>query len=177
MTQVVEIPNIQKKWTIQRFEDDAAYQAGQPTSVVDSKGNILSAVSEFEHNVLLNEGINNVVLPVLCGTASPTVYDNANANLGTGNDDGDVAEDATQTGLQGASTAFAIMDSGYPSVGSQTAAWQATFGETKANFNWEEFTVVTAGDDTGDNLNRKVSYQGAKAEGQIWVLTLEITFS
>ena len=176
MTQVVEIPDIKKKWTIHRYKDDVAYQAGQPTPVVDGKGNVLPAVSEFEQNVLLNEGINNVLLPALCGTSSPTVYDNANANLGVGSD-GTTSESASQTGLQGASTAFAAMDTGYPSVGSQTATWQATFGGTEANQDWKEFTVVNAVDDTGDNLNRKVSDQGTKASGQTWVLTLEITFS
>lgn len=177
MSQMIEIPNIQKKWTIQRFENDAAYQAGKPTSVVDGEGNVLSAISVFEHNVMLNEGINNVLLPILCGTATPAVYDSANANLGVGNDDGDVAEDPTQTGLQGSSTAFAVMDSGYPSVGYQTATWKGTFGGTDANHDWKEFTVVNAGDDSGDNLNRRVSDQGTKVSGQTWVLTLEITFS
>lgn len=176
MATVIEIPDIKKKWTIQRFKNDAAYQARQPTSVVDGKGNILSAISEFEQNVLLNEGINNVLLPVLCGTASPTVYDNANARLGVGTD-GTTAESASQSGLQGGTTSFATMDTGYPSVGSQTATWKATFDGTTANQDWKEFTTVNAADDTGDNLNRKVSDQGTKADGQVWVLTLEITFS
>lgn len=176
MTKVIETPNIKKKWTIQRFKDDTAYQAGQPTQVMDGKGNLLPAVSEFNHNVLLNEGINNVLGPALCGTASPTVYDNANARLGVGID-GTTAEDATQTGLQGGTTSFAAMDTGYPTFSSQTATWQATFGGTEGNHDWQEFTVVNAADDTGDNLNRKTSDQGTKASGQTWVLTLEITFS
>ncbi len=164
-----------KKWTIRRYKDDAAYQAGIPTPVQDPQGNVLPAESTFENNVLLNEGINNVLGPVLTGTGSPTVYDEANANLGVG--DSSTAASASQTGLQGTNTTFSAMKAGFPTFSSQVATWEAEFGGTEANHSWQEFTVVNAVDDTGDNLNRKVSDQGTKASGQTWTLTLEITFS
>ena len=158
--------NMKKEWTIRRYANDQAFKEDQPYSE-----------SKFYGNVLLNEGINNVLLPLLCGTASPTSYNNANARIGVGNDDGDVAASADQTGLQGATTTFAPMESGYPTVASQKATWRAVFDGTSANHAWQEFTVVNAADDTGDNLNRKVSDQGTKASGQTWTIDLEITFS
>lgn len=158
---------MKKKWTICKYRSDEAYLNGEEPF----------EISEFEGNVLLNEGINNVLLPLLCGTASPTAYNNANARIGVGNDSGDVAAAATQTGLQGDTTSFAAMESGYPTVGSQKATWRAVFDGTSANHPWQEFTVVNGADDTGDNLNRKVSDQGTKASGQTWTIDLEITFS
>jgi hypothetical protein len=136
---------------------------------------LLPPESVFEGNVLLNEGINNVLWPLVLNTASPSPYDNANARIGVG--DGTTAATASQTGLQGTNKTFKGMDTGYPSSGSQKATWQSTFTGTEANHGWQEFTVVNAVDDTGDNLNRRVSDQGSKAEGQEWILVLEITLS
>lgn len=151
-----------KKWTVTKYANDEAYKHDQPY-----------AISEFEGNVLLNEGI--AVLQALLIGGAGTAYSNANASLGVGNSA--TAAAASQTGLQGGSTAFATMDTGYPSISGQVTTWQAVFGGTEANFAWEEFTVVNATSDTGDNLNRKVSSQGTKASGQTWTLKLEITWS
>lgn len=178
MNTVKETVNTERKWTIRRFNNaEEAAKGIVPDTIIDGKGRVLPGLSEIDGNVLLNEGINNVLLALLCGTAAATAFDNANANLGVGNDDTVVAEDPTQTGLQGATTTFAGMTAGYPSVASQVATWQAEFGGAVGNHDWKEFTVVNAAADTGDNLNRKVSDQGTKASGQTWLLTLEITFS
>ena len=166
-----------RRWTIRRYNSAEEAQRGDvPETIMDANGRVLPGESVFEGNVLLNEGINNVLGPVITGTASPTVWDNANARLGVGTD-GTTSESASHTGLQGGTTTFVAMSSGYPTFSSQVATWQAEFGGSTGNHDWKEFTVVNASDDTGDNLNRKVSDQGTKASGQTWTLTLEITFS
>jgi hypothetical protein len=162
-----EVGTIKKTWTIRKYASDQDYLEGKEPF----------EVSSFEGNVLLNEGINNVLLALLCGTDSPNPYSNTYAYIGVGDDDGDVAADADQTGLQGSNTSYASMESGYPSVSSQKATWRAVFDGSTGNHAWQEFTVVNASDDTGDNLNRKVSDQGTKASGQTWTLDIEIVFS
>jgi len=155
---------IKKLWTIRKYADDQAYQADQPYEV-----------SEFEGNLLLNEGI-AVLLDLLIGAGTPTAYSNANARLGVG--DSSAAEAATQTALQAATNkTWKAMEATYPSRASQTVTFRSVFGSTDANYAWNEFTVVNAADDTGDNLNRKVSAQGTKASGQTWTLDLSLTIS
>jgi hypothetical protein len=128
----------------------------------------------FEDNIALNEGLGELI-DIICGLSAPTKWDNSNARLGVGNSS--AAESATQTGLQGTSKAFKAMDSGYPQRSNQTAEWRATFGDGEGEFAWEEFTIVNAADDTGKNLDRKVTSKGTKAAGESWTLSLKITFS
>lgn len=151
-------------WRIRKFRDASAHQRGEAYQI-----------STFEGNLLLNEGINEL-WTLTCGTGG-TAYDNTNARLGVG--DSSTAAAATQTGLQAATNkTFKGMDTGYPTCGSgQKAVFRATFATDEANYAWEEFTVVNAADDTGENLNRKVSSQGTKPSGQIWELELTITLS
>lgn len=160
---IEETLQIKKLWTIRKYADDAAYQADQPFEV-----------SEFEGNMLLNEGIAEL-LDLLCGLGTPTAFSNANAYLGVG--ESSAAEAATQTGLQGSTKTYKAMEAGYPSRASQTVTFRSVFGSTDANIAWNEFTVVNASSDTGDNLNRKVSAQGTKASGQTWTLDLSLTIS
>lgn len=159
---ITDMIQAKKIWTIHKYADDAAFERDKWYDKVS-----------FEGNLLLNEGI-AILSALLIGNAG-TAYSNANANLGVGNSA--TAESASQTGLQGASTAFAGMEAGYPSISGQTITWRAVFGGTEANFDWNEFTVVNAASDAGDNLNRKVSAQGTKASGQTWTLDLTITWS
>ena len=120
----------------------------------------------------LNEGINE--LWTLACSASGTKYDSTNARVGVGN--GTTPADASQGGLQGASTAFAAMDGGYPTYGtSQQAVFQGTFGDAAANFAWEEFTVDN-GATANKNLLRKVQNKGTK-NGGTWVLRITATIS
>lgn len=130
---------------------------------------------EFEGNVLLNEGINAVLTPIICGGGG-TAYDNANARIGVG--DSSNAEDPVQTGLEAAVNKFwQGMMGGFPTYGtSQQAVWKAEFASGDAQFAWEEYTVVNAADDTGDNLCRKIQSLGTKG-AEIWRLTLTITWS
>lgn len=137
----------------------------------DAAGRLFE-VSEFDGNILLNEGITRL-LNLLIG-AGGTPYSNANARIGVG--DGTAAEDATQTGLQGTNQLYKGMDAGYPQVSGTTVTFRATFGGAEANFAWQEFSVDN-GAAAAENLNRKVSNQGTKVSGQTWVVTLQITLS
>ena len=131
-------------------------------------------VREMEGNLLLNEGI-NALWSILC-EATPTEarYTAANARIGVG--DGTAAAAASQTGLQGTSTAFKAMESGYPTFGSaQKATFKASFGDTEANFAWQEWTIDN-GATPNKNLNRKVESLGTKTTGT-WTLEVSVTLS
>ena len=125
-------------------------------------------------NVLLNEGIDEL-WTIICSSGG-TKFDNASAYLGVGNSA--TGEQATDTGLIGASKLYKVMDGSYPTYGtSQLAVWRSTFASGDANFAWEEFTVANGGSDGDKNLNRKTSSEGTKQSGQVWELTLTITLS
>lgn len=169
-----ETINMSKKWTIRRYlSDDDQINGNLPETIIDGAGNVLPGKSEFNGNVLLNEGI-AALLNLLTGAAE-TAYSNANAYLGVG--ESTTAASASQTGLQGATTTFKAMESGYPSISGQTVTFRSVFGADDANNAWQEFTVANSNSDAGVNLNRKVDDQGTKASGQSWTLDLEITFS
>ncbi|GAH87578.1 unnamed protein product, partial [marine sediment metagenome] len=77
---------------------------------------------------MLNEGINEM-WNLICGAAA-TAYNNTNARIGVGNGSTPAAE-ATQTGLQGASTEFKAMEGGNPTSGTnQKAVFKSSFGAT-----------------------------------------------
>jgi len=134
----------------------------------------LYAKEVFRGNCLLNEGINEL-WTILC-SAGGTKFDSGNAYLGVG--DSNTAADPTQTGLQATTNKlYKAMDSGYPTYGSaQKATWRSTFGDSEANFAWNEFTVANGGSDSAKNLNRKVESKGTKSSGT-WILTLDISLS
>ena len=165
-----------KIWRVARYKNAADKAAGVVYSLEEAM-RLFSApqFSTFEKNVLLNEGINEILTPAICGSTI-TALDNANAHLGVG--ESDAAESATHTGLQGTSKTYMPMASGYPTFGTgQEAEWQAEFGADDANYDWREFTVANGDSDAADNFNRKVSNEGTKVSGQTWTLTLTISFS
>jgi hypothetical protein len=149
-------------WTIHKYADDEAYAADKPFEV-----------SEIEGNLLLNEGIAELLL-LLTGGAG-TAYSNANAYLGVG--ESSTAEGASDTDLIGASKTYKAMEATYPQISAQTVTFRSVFASGDANNAWEEFTVSNTSSGTGDNLNRKTSSQGTKVVGQTWTLDLAITFS
>lgn len=130
-------------------------------------------VSEFEENILVNLGIQN--LWKLGTGLGGTAWANANANLGVGNSS--VAESAGNTALQGASQAYELMLATFPSLTNQTIAFKSSFGPAEANFAWNEFDVVTASGTVGIPLNRKVSAQGTKTSGQNWTLEVDVALA
>jgi hypothetical protein len=168
------------KWRIDRFKDpmgeiSKALQLGMSMEEAIRKyGQQYLYSSEFESNVALNEGLQKLI-ELACGISTPTKWDSAKARLGVGN--GVTAEDPAQTGLVGGSKTYKAMDGTYPQRSGQTAEWRSTFASGDANYAWEEYTVVNAADDAGDNLNRKISSKGTKSSGESWTLSLKITFS
>ena len=169
------------KWRIHKFSDAddkiaSALHAGLATTEALRlyKDEFLAA-EEWDTNISLNEGLQELI-DIICGIGTPTAWSNASARIGVG--DSNVAEAATQTGLQATTNkTFRAMDATYPQRSGQSAEWRATFGSGDANFAWEEYTVVNSADDTGKNLNRKTSSKGTKASGETWTLSLSITFA
>jgi hypothetical protein len=136
------------------------HQLFQPYEVIDGEGNLL-----------LNSGIDEI-WDLLAGDSS-NHFDNTNAQIGVG--DSTTAADATQTDLQASTNkAYKGMDSGYPTSSSQQATFKASFGDSEANFTWNEWVVKQA--TSGTCLNRKVESLGTKASGT-WTLEVSITLS
>ena len=172
------------KWIVHKWKDygpegnqrlyELLHVKGLSIKEILGLGYELEAVEVIHGNVLLNEGI-QLLEDIILGldTTSPK-WDSSNAHLGVG--DGTTAEDASQTGLQGSNKQYKGMDAGYPTRSNQTMTWRSTFGDTEANFSWNEFTVANGSDDSATNLNRKVESKGTKSGGN-WTLTLQITIS
>lgn len=148
------------RWNITKYASDSDFALGRPYASVDIDGNLL-----------LNEGITELLTLGIGGTA--TAYSNANARLGTGTST--TGAQASDTGLL-ANAVFAAMDATYPQVANQTVTFRSTFDGNTANQSWQEFSVDN-GNSGNKNLNRKVSNQGIKESGQTWVLTLTITLA
>jgi len=165
------VHSVVKKWNP---EDYAGIDLKNPTEEDLVKAGIKPyEEQEVDGNLLLNAGI-TLMLNLLTG-AGGTPYNNANARVGVGTSN--VAAAATQTGLQGTNF-FKQLDAGFPSVAAQTVTFRSSFGDTEANFSWQEWALdngqVSPG--TAIRLNRKVVNLGTKASG-IWSLTVTITVS
>jgi hypothetical protein len=153
----------QPKWTIAKYADRQAYESGRPYEVL-----------EFDGNLLLNEGITELLNLLIGGAA--TAFNNANSRIGVG--DSSTAAVATQTGLQATTNKlYKAMDTGYPQVSNQTVTFRSTFNGSEANWVWNEITAANGVDDTAKNLNRKVQAMGTKASPAIWTVSLQITIS
>jgi len=161
LDQIKDHANHKSRWIIRKYADDAAFAAGE---CFEKK--------EIENNVLLNEGIAEM-WDIICGLGSPTVYSNANAQLGVGTST--TAESASQTDLL-AGGVWKAMETSYPSRSGETVTFRSVFGSADANQAWQEFSVRN-GASADKNMNRKVSDQGTKASGQTWTLDLEITLA
>lgn len=171
METIIEKAIAKTKWTIRRFRSEDFDKYGFNAKLHHPD---LPPVSEIDGNLLLDEGI-TALINLLIGAAE-TAFSNANAYIGVG--DSNTAESASQTGLQAATNKlWKGMETSYPTNASQKVTFRAVFGSSEANYDWNEFTVTNGSDDTGDNLNRKVSAQGTKASGQTWTVDVEITFS
>ena len=160
---IAEKFNYKTLWRITKYANDDAYARGEAFET-----------SEFEGNLLLNAGI-QLLEDLLIG-AGGTAYNNSNSRLGVG--DSATAADPTQTALQAASNKFwRPMEATFPSRATNTLTWRSVFASGEANYAWNEFTIVNTADDTGANLNRKVSTQGTKTAGQTWTLDVTLTIS
>jgi hypothetical protein len=124
-----------------------------------------------EGNLLLNSGIDEM-WDLMVGD-SANHYNNASAQIGVG--DSNTAANATQTDLQASTNkTYKGMDSGYPTSTSQQATFKASFGDSEANYAWNEWVVKQS--TSGKCLNRKVESLGTKASGT-WTLEVNITLS
>jgi len=152
------------RWRIDKRESDLAWLEGAaPYETVC-----------FDGNLLLNEGIAEM-WDLVIGAAA-TAFNNANSRIGVG--DNNTAAAASDTGLIATvNEAYVGMEASYPQRTNQTVDWRSVFDGSTGNFAWNEFTVANAASDAGDNLNRLVSAQGTKANGQSWTLTLSTTLS
>lgn len=124
-------------------------------------------------NLWLNEGIDEALL-LIFGLGTPTVYSNANARLGVGNDG--TAPVATQSGLLGASTLFKAMDAGFPdeTISAQSVRVESTFGDAEAQFQWLEQSLDN-GSTPDKNLQRSNTNLGDKgAVTETWILRGDI---
>lgn len=125
-----------------------------------------------EGNLLLNGGI-QLMENLLIG-AGGTTASNTTAQIGVGN--GITAAAATQTALQGASTLYKGMLTGYPARTNQTLDFRSEFISGEAEFAWEEWAIRN--DATAAVLlNRKVEALGTKAAGSVWTITGSITIT
>jgi hypothetical protein len=131
-------------------------------------------VIEGEGNCLLNGGINEM-WDLITGEVSGSghIFDNAAAQIGVG--DSSTAANPSQTDLQAASNkTYKGMESGYPTSTSQKATFKSSFGDSEANYTWNEWVVKQA--TSGKCLNRKVESLGTKSSGT-WTLEVSITLS
>lgn len=150
----LELARWTPKWTIFKY---------------DEKGTLYE-ISVITGNKLLNVGINEI-WDLLTGVSS-NHFDNTNTLIGVGNSS--TTADASQTDLLGTSKTYKGMDAGYPTSGtSQKFVCRSTFGADDANHDWQEFVIKNNA--SGKVLNRLVSNQGTKAQGQTWVIIFEVS--
>jgi hypothetical protein len=142
-----------------RGSEKAFYDRFQPYEVIEGEG-----------NCLLNVGIDEM-WDLICGD-SANHFNNANAQIGVG--DSSTAADPSQTDLQAANKTYKGMESGYPTSTDQKATFKASFGDSEANYAWNEWVVKQSA--SGKCLNRKVDALGTKSSGT-WTLEVSITLS
>lgn len=122
-------------------------------------------------NAYVNAG-GALLLDLLIG-AGGTVYSNANARIGVGDDATAVA--AAQTDLQAAVNKLRkAMDATFPSRAAQVMTWKSTFASADANWVWAECALFNAAA-AGTMLSRIAQAMGTKAAGTSWTLEYRIT--
>jgi hypothetical protein len=133
-------------------------------------------------NLLMNGGVSGLWNRLISTSPTVGVFDAANAAIGAGN--GTTAASATQTNLVGASRLRKGMNANHPAhtdgtaTANRTITFQATFGTSEGNFDWQEvgvFNNVTDG--SGRMLNRVVQAIGVKTSSVSRVVTVDITIT
>lgn len=134
---------------------------------------------------LTNNGT-NVIASALIGDGAYSLYDNANAALGVGDDN--TAFAASQTQLQAeANTTNASrkgMNTSFPSRNPDSDGsdnllrLQVTYGTSEANFNWLEWGVFNNTSSGGGQMLCRVQEDlGTKTNASKWVLEVDLTIS
>ncbi|MGD9115619.1 MAG: hypothetical protein PVJ61_00335 [Dehalococcoidia bacterium] len=160
------------RYRLSKYRQDIAAYRGREAEFYESFKPY--QVIEGEGNCLLNTGINEM-WDLITGQVSGSghIFDNAAATIGVG--DSDTAADPSQTDLQAAGNkTYNGMESGYPTSTSQKATFKASFGDSEANYAWNEWVVKQA--TSAICLNRKVESLGTKSSGT-WTLEVSITLS
>lgn len=140
------------QWRVEKWLDSARHLAGFAPDEVVCEG----------QNIILDVGAEEM-LKLITGTGG-TQYSNANAYIYVG--DNSTAEQANQSGvLATTNRASARMDAGYPSVDGRQMVFRASFGESVANFNWNEVAVSNGNGVGAIAMNRKVANLGTKTTG------------
>lgn len=121
-------------------------------------------------NIILDVGAEEI-LKLISGTGG-TVYSFANAYMYVGTNA--TAENAQQTGIiaTGANRAFAGMDAGYPTVTGRQVTYRGTFGDSSANFHWQEMAIYNGTGASAVAMNRKVQDLGTKTTGSYTLQTI-----
>jgi hypothetical protein len=128
-------------------------------------------VVEGEGNCLLNSGIDEM-WDLIAGD-SANHFNNAGAQVGVG--DSNTAATPSQTDLQASTNkTYKGMESGYPTSTAQKATFKASFGDSEANYAWNEWVIKQS--TSAKCLNRKVESLGTKAGGT-WTLEVNVTLS
>jgi len=128
-------------------------------------------VIEGEGNCLLNSGIDEMWDLIVGDSANH--FNNAGAQVGVG--DSNTAASPSQTDLQASTNkTYKGMDTGYPTSTAQKATFKASFGDSEANFAWNEWVIKQS--TSARCLNRKVESLGTKSGGT-WTLEVNITLS
>ena len=128
-------------------------------------------VIDGEGNLLLNSGIDEMWDLIVGDSANH--FNNASAQIGVG--DSTTPAAATQTDLQASTNkTYKAMESGYPTSTTQKVTFKSSFGDSEANYAWNEWVVRQSA--SGKCLNRKVESLGTKASGT-WTLEVNITLS
>ena len=128
-------------------------------------------VIKGEGNCLLNTGIDEMWDLIVGDSANH--FSNTTAQVGVG--DSSTAASPTQTDLQAATNnTYKSMESGYPTSTTQEATFKASFGDSEANYAWNEWVVRQSVSTVC--LNRKVESLGTKSGGT-WTLEVNITLS
>ncbi len=120
---------------------------------------------------LTNAGRDHIA-KCLINDSTPTFFDNTNSYLGVG--DSTTAFAVTQTDLQAATNKLRKgMETSYPTRTDNALTFKAVFGDSEANYTWNEWGVFNAST-SGTMLCRKVSNLGTKTTGS-WSLTVVLT--
>lgn len=118
---------------------------------------------------LTNAG-RDIIAAALTGVGTPTLFNNANAYLGTGTST--TAFAAAQTDLQTAGVRKG-MEASYPQVADNVITFRSVFATGEANQAWAEFGVFNAASG-GTMLCRKVEALGTKTSAQAWQFTVDV---
>ena len=183
---------------ITRFSDEAEYGEG----IIRPDGISIFGYATMAEGLLVNTGGNYTAKALRESSAAsgsqPNTslkFTNADSKIGVG--DSTTAAAVAQTDLQAASNKLRkAVDATFPLlVGDQytranptTGAtetvtltdrqivFRSTYASSEANYSWQEFAIFNAASG-GTMLDRFVSNQGTKVAGQVWEVTITLTFS